>query len=417
MAEGGRVYCFCAQLPLARLVVFFVTVVSVLGFLSRSHYSLHIVSVDDLPLEKRNSLALRNSSQVINIGDEPATTTFKASLAAIETIDTNIDASPRLCRLASEPSVGETIHKSAHGNMKILYQCAGIGYQRCADDVARLAKNSTHPTWGKQGEPLVRPGTTILFIGCSHTRQVLTALACQYSEDLIEIGGRERYTSIYRFKNNITLMASINSAAHYTLDWKNIVEDQLGRKIDSFDAVVMGQFNNLYKSKSSKYYGVTMQEAADLNITLSEDVDPPKLANLASVYQGPIIGLSNFDEQAEASVAEMNTLIDQLKNDTGRDNVVALDAVKYITEVPGCAHEGSGMIVSIARNYKRLSKLHRCIGGHGGHPDLLAWDIVEALKIIPSHRASKQVTRSGVTSATVFKESLGAIEPIDIDAP
>ena len=91
---------------------------------------------------------------------------------------------------------------------------------------------------------------------------------------------------------------------------------------------------------------------------------------------GPIIAVSMFSNGDKMLKAGERMAKDaQQLREQGRDNVCYIDGRKYMTE----RGEGGSRGQYVVRDSVEAGETHRCHGALGGHPDLMAWDVVEQL--------------------------------------
>ena len=280
----------------------------------------------------------------------------------------------RFCRVPGIPPEGRRRVETKSG---VAYQCVGREYDECIESTEYVAKNAASfghfPDWGKTNVPLVRSSSNVLFIGNSHTRQVLETLACQYDDDIL--ASKETH---YEMKRGIKLYKIINSPFVYSAQWRQLIEEYLERSLDSFDAIVLGTFNDVSTTRGTKFYR-DMAEAAQENSAINLAARPPDLVDFASFYNGPIISVTMVSQRRtndRQGYQNTQTLADKITTSAGRQTVWTVDGIRYIPNIGQCAHTGNRHFVKEATTDDYG---HRCVGGGGGHPDLLAWDVVEAL--------------------------------------
>jgi hypothetical protein len=273
------------------------------------------------------------------------------------------------------------------------YQCAGPIYEKCAVAVRQIAKQKFPPnrkkmnynkfkkksaTWGRVGVPLAPPNSTILFVGNSHLGQLSATLLCQYQDTILQMV----YKSI-QMTNGITVERSVNEAWHFdgTKDIAHHIQRQFNHHVHSYSAIVLGDFNGdsigfdfaLAHTRNETFYRNIVTEAEGSNITLNGVLT---LADFARHFPGPIIrvmgwggGRAKF-HQVQAEAKQLN-----------RDNIVVLDGDHYAQALGWCSHGGHATEVLDGSDGGRQ---HRCIGGRGSQPDLVAFDLVEVFgKLLP----------------------------------
>jgi hypothetical protein len=104
------------------------------------------------------------------------------------------------------------------------------------------------------------------------------------------------------------------------------------------------------------------------------------------VYTGPVVYVSMFARYGNSELTQNLEFIKTI-NKT-RHNLSTISGRKYIdrmkmecgamnVESPGPCYEDSDKNVS-----REANSMHRCVGVKGGHPDLIAWEVVEKLNAL-----------------------------------
>ena len=238
--------------------------------------------------------------------------------------------------------------------------------------------------------------STVLIMGNSHIRQMAETLLCQYADSVesfetTSIGTGKTDFFVAHLHNNATLISLTNNPIVYSKDWKKLLQEVINRRLSSLDAIILGHFNNYSESKGTNFLKTIDDIASNLNITIDfENVAPPSLKDVAKVYKGPIVSVSMFGVQGIPEEKLSNTTQKSLLKYKSRDNVRVISGRKYIDELGmECgtdlySSEGSDCTEMKKKNKKDddsrpADHMHRCIGSLGGHPDLIAWEAVEAV--------------------------------------
>jgi hypothetical protein len=138
----------------------------------------------------------------------------------------------------------------------------------------------------------------------------------------------------------------------------------------------MGRFNHFETEstfgknllKFSQKYG----ELIDSSFTA------PTIDRLAMRYAGPIVAVPMFSSGYGQDIkANALTTIDYWHEKTNRSNIQLIHARKHIDALGNEGGSNSKNDVSDSLHSDQHS--HRCMGLKGGHPDLIAWDLVEQL--------------------------------------
>lgn len=327
----------------------------------------------------------------------------------------------RVCRIRPKPKVGTDrvrIVKLEKG-LPLYYQCAGKPYDTFMQVMYKLMehKHSQNPAspWGKRPLPVPHANKTIVVMGNSHTRQVLSTLLCQYqhlivsSKILKDVPGTvaqgKNVAMKIELQHGVTFFVLINHPFVYSKRWPlTLSVDLLEMSLKSIDLIVLGAFNELVQSFKSNFLNTTLeyQKAVPRHQVHIEGIDPPYIDDVAAVYHGPIIYLGMFaqynDEYYNQSLAMMEALKNknpkskgrrfknsvQKHNQHQRTNIRSIYGRNYIQKELGgneCSSDSFQIVATCItdRNSKRYANGHRCVGPDGGQADLIAWDLVETL--------------------------------------
>jgi hypothetical protein len=301
----------------------------------------------------------------------------------------------RLCRFSPRMPQRDQPPIEIFPNFPTEYQCEGPAYDTCAAAVRAVARNVSQrasSTWSKPGIPLVRPGSLLLFIGNSHTRQIYETLACQYQEDILSTNSNGTNVTL---RHDIVLQSSINLPWHYDVT-TNLTERflaELGHYPSDYDAIILGDFNGEYVhynfslayTRREGFYNLTVEKAAAANITMNGVL---QLKDFAAIFDGPILRLTGGGPANATKVRNAQAQVHQELQKTNKKNTnrfVVLDASKYVPQVGVCGHNRVGSVVIDTPLVGDPLNWHRCQGGKGGPADLVAYDVVEALgQLLPS---------------------------------
>lgn len=267
----------------------------------------------------------------------------------------------------------------------IHYQCAGPLYDALIADLHPFARDQTYRRlpaehWGKRQFGLVAD-KRILFYGNSHTRQVAKALACQQMElKHLETVVSINTTRVHQFdmRNNATMVVVTNTFAPYSHEWVKLTEEDMGMSLQSFDALVVGAFNNCEGdnafSREMVRYSQEMENVDCINIP------PPTLIQIAQHFAGPIIYVTMFVKSANEQDHDLTRQeIQQLRTVHNRTNVHFVEARKYIDATHDCRGQERFNVSDCYPQEGSGGPTHECTGPQGGHADLIAWDVIEHL--------------------------------------
>jgi hypothetical protein len=391
---------------------------------------------------------------VVEPTDAPSvtpTTTATSSPTYAPTTDGPVLDLPKefhVCRLNDPPPVfGETPIKVQNAtsylrnvNMTFRYQCAGPIYDNFIQTYQYPMVRKRHrefPNWGTRNTIVPPPPPNdnhndnsnsndrhILIVGNSHTRQMISALLCQYGDHILEsrdLLPEANYVHAMEYKLSLlqpppqqqqqqqqtndndtttttttttsilTISVLSNHPCVYSTKWKSNLEFVLGIQDlnTEVDAIVIGTFNKY----TAKYEGTVMWSNARTYTEQypSQEIDAPHnrngfdLAMLAEVYEGPAIFVSMLGSTDLFSYRHAREQVKNLKKDVtqNRTNTLAIDARHYISNMQR-KECGSDQSRKVGTCYTDSSKMeyrnaHRCMGDKGGQPDLVAWDVIEAL--------------------------------------
>lgn len=163
----------------------------------------------------------------------------------------------------------------------------------------------------------------------------------------------------------------------YGHNWKDLIEKEIDKSLDSFDALVLGKFNHLKDSQNTTFYKQMEQVSQE-----REDVDffhikPPSLEQVAAVYSGNIVAVSMFSNRKKALRESKLMRLDKARLvEEGRTNIRYINGRKFvkILGVEGGSHNRLEISDSVEDGLA-----HRCNGVNGGYPDLMAWEVIEKL--------------------------------------
>ncbi|CAB9500797.1 unknown protein [Seminavis robusta] len=339
-----------------------------------------------------------------------------------------LDGGFRLCRINPEPVLGQDNVEMPGLELPMSFQCTGDLYDQFAtlleQVIQKRAVNGSQ--WGKRKTILpasrASRSRSVLIMGNSHTRQLASTMLCQYKDQIMNT--TTLYTvpgfvanGILRFqmKHDLTIYVTTNCPFVYSPNWDQILNSILPQPLSAMDAIIMGEFNSFSDSSGTNHYKMMMAyQKEHPNSTIDfETIPPPTVQDLADKYTGPIIHVSMF---AKRSAGRSNRMMKQFQNETSRTNVQYVKGRKYVyamqelqaapakqnrnrflqrllfwsTRPPPLYECSSDQRTKVGTcntevNSPRFSNGHRCIGSRGGHPDLIAWDVVQALyKLLPS---------------------------------
>jgi hypothetical protein len=262
-------------------------------------------------------------------------------------------------------------------NITVDYYCDGEEYELFAKRLNAFAGDTTlhTETWGRRAFPIPAK-KSVLFLGNSHTRQTAIAIICQFADQV------EKWTRLspkavsVHFKNKASICIVWNSSVEISLDWIARLDRLVRRKLDSWDSIVLGQFNGAgHDLVNTTFYREMMNMSLHDKDLQFGKVTPPDIYKVAAVYSGPILFVSNYNQGKLKSATRVKEAIDGLSRD-GRKNAQAILSRKYIGVLGHeCASDKKVEVGPCAQK----KEAHRCMGKYGAHPDLIAFDVQETL--------------------------------------
>ena len=289
-----------------------------------------------------------------------------------------------------EPFNGRNITNEFE-DWNITYQCTGKTYESFGRNLLKFADNPRKhgKHWGRRQFPL-KANTTTLFMGNSHMRQITHGFICQYrhtvqSIDYINTPLGVRHPRFWQerivFTNGATAYVFMNHPFAYSKNWADLLEQSIHMPLQKLDAIVLGKFNGYKESSNTTYARLMHQFAAQLQSISFEHVLPPMVADVAAVYDGPIVATSMMAAYVEQMHARQTRQQVAALHAVQRHNVRYVDARKYVKRLGecGCLVQDKIRTSGVCTNKKMGQNYHRCMGRYGGHPDLVAWDILETI--------------------------------------
>jgi len=268
---------------------------------------------------------------------------------------------------------------------------------------------------GRRPFPL-KANTTILTIGNSHTRQLMKTLVCQYSDEIqavdMSMGFNSKRSDSFEvtFGNNSTLIVLTDNPLVYSTKWVDLLESGIQRKLSELDGIVVGKFNSFEESKEGTTFIKTIESLTrNMPSVDFSKIPPPSLQAFADAYKGPLIYVSMFAAYGKYAFRNA-TVTMQREKKRGRKNIALVDGRKYIemmgiecgtdsySKMKKCHEKGT-------KSNRPAEQMNRCIGNYGGHPDLIAWEIVEKLHALLSSSETPANTGTKVTKKPLTNKS------------
>lgn len=272
--------------------------------------------------------------------------------------------------------------------LPVYFQCRGEAYEKFGEDLREYAEETKkgRELWGSRPFPMP-PNKKVLMIGNSHTRQTAKALACQYAKEISMVDQISGTESAFYFSNNSTMYLVENSPLVYSTSWPTLLEENVFRhhSFSSIDAIVLGSFNNYNPSVKNSFQSNMLELSETRSDIDFKHVRAPEVSEVMRRYDGPILALSMFAEYSFSSFKDTFDASVNLQKANNRTNVVFLSGRKHIDKLGECGSDGKTevgvcLMANDTSKYGRAPPdMHRCTGPHGGHPDLIAWDVIGVL--------------------------------------
>lgn len=298
-------------------------------------------------------------------------------------------SSYKICRVPSSQSIG--------------YVCRGQEYNRFADNFEQFVirtstESAASPTrssmWGKRSDPFP-DGSITLVVGNSLTRQIFQSLPCQYDDNNTGGGGAlvewidwtaqsndidiMRRGTFYegRFRNGAKIFLVTNHALFYSKKWLTYLQDLIKVPIENVDQLVVGHINHFMNAYNTSFMELMMEQTKKYDDANFETVSPPTLIDFANVYNGPIVGISMMADWSyyDQDYSEMKEQVEKISGTNQQRKIKLIHGRRYINELGECGTNSWKDIGSCQDS----PDSHRCIGSRGGHPDLILWDMLEAV--------------------------------------
>ena len=231
-------------------------------------------------------------------------------------------------------------------------------------------RRNQRPTWGQRKNSPFPDNSLILAFGSSHTRSIFSSIACQYPvlEDVelmidnVTFPVRRGAYYRYEFVNHAKLHLVTNHDLVYSYnDWQNQLEDLVEHKLSDFDVLFYGRFNDKYHKTETD----ETVETQGINLT-----------TIANAYPGPIVG--------HTLIADWYFYATDMTTFTWQRNAMSPERARSIALIDG-RHYFKALGHCSTDEWKTAGvcesaeNKHACLGKRGGHADLIAWDMIEAM--------------------------------------
>lgn len=177
--------------------------------------------------------------------------------------------------------------------MPVQRHCVWQFWKRSPELCGTCSRASRY--WGRRLLPLPA-NKKVLFLGNSHTKQTAREYICQYHDQALHYQKYNRSASTWvTFQNNSTIYLVYNSGVEHSFEWVKRLKNITQRSLDSFGAVVLGQFNGRSPNIAyTTYYQQMMNMSrTDTDVQFGK-IQPPDVMHLAQIYDGPIVFVSNY---------------------------------------------------------------------------------------------------------------------------
>lgn len=260
------------------------------------------------------------------------------------------------------------------------YPTTQLNLHSHSDDLVTMGDQT--PAWGHRHS--LPPNKRYLFLGNSHTRQTCMALLCQlhnvsHTESLEPTN--KAMARRYDLDHGTQIYLVVNSFVVHSPQWASLLEKQIGVALKDFDAIILGLFNTCNNADANTTFAKDMKELQDEESGVDcINQDGPTLAQVAAEYSGPLAYVSMFATYRYKTYSQDRDDAKVL-HAAGRSNLAYLDARQYLRmyELEECGSANRDALSDCVHGEEARRYHHRCVGRFGGHPDLIAWDVVEFL--------------------------------------
>lgn len=337
---------------------------------------------------------------------------FRRATSAAQTSQQRLPLSSRnVPIMATEPRPDFRICRVGKRQTK-GYVCRGKAYDIFADELQGLLRRheasllkQKEPWWGKRNYPFPA-NTTTLVVGNSLTRQVMSMIPCQYGNVLQAWVDREanqtkgvRKATFYEgnFVNGARVFVVTNHAMFYSPHWPRFLMDLIGgpKVWDSLDLMIVGNINDFQQAYKTNFMDIMREQTKQWDGANFETVAPPQWSDFSRVFPPgrPMIGVSMMtdwtkdDADYRKMKKQLKKIVDEQleygQNPYSARPMAVVHGRKYVPELGEC---GSDTWTNVSECIENPT-LHRCIGRKGGHPDLVAFDMVEAVHNVLSSKS------------------------------
>jgi len=141
--------------------------------------------------------------------------------------------------------------------------------------------------------------------------------------------------------------------------------------LQEFDIVVLKFLNPL---RGNSAYSQSMREMLEKHESMDASIKPPVLTTMAKAMPDSlIIGVSMFTKPKVSVLHSFQTMAAKLKH------TVMIDSRTHIERLGECAASARKYQVNECLSVEAESNGHRCSGRFGGIPDVVTWDVIEAI--------------------------------------
>lgn len=263
---------------------------------------------------------------------------------------------------------------------KQLYHCEGKEYDQFVHKLHDYIENidlqgpeERGELWGHREYP-APANSTYLFVGNSHLRQTFLSLVCPYLNDNVTTEV-DAYANFYKytFPNNATLFLFSNTHVVYTKRWKEMLEEYIGFPLALLDGIILGSIHKVQNTKHTDFARDMMNKTSDPNSDFDfKGTPPPEVEDFKKAFNGPVLSVGMFSENTETFWTKD---VDHPSGYGSLNGRYHIDKIGLECGAP--SKYGNNNCVNI--NRPRVRSMHRCTGNGGGHPSLLAWDVVEQI--------------------------------------
>ena len=188
----------------------------------------------------------------------------------------------------------------------------------------------------------------------------------------------------YDLSQNRSLFVVTDSYAVHTNDWASALQKQIQKKLWKMAAVIAGPFNTCNGPVQTKFAEEMKEMSAKIAGVDCDKIEGPSIAEISKAYDGPLGYVSMFATYRHNDAQEAHDMMVELQrqqdeSDTLPKRPLTFVNARHYVDAMGveCGSALGDKISDCINNSTAAQYYHRCTGDYGGHPDLIAWDLIQ----------------------------------------